>query len=238
MRLSGTFLARTVLGVAILSAATLMMTGNAVAQPPQPYFPPGYGGWGGGYGGWNYGGYASTPAEGYARGMADIVRAQGQYNLLTSAAMINVEQARKQYIENRMDWTNTYFEMRRMNKEYRDAERGPRPTQEDWIRYARDGAPDELSPSQLDPLTGKVAWPRVLLADKYAELRNQIDSNLAARATTGQLATEEYLKTLDDINALSAALEMDIRDYPPKDYLYAKKFLGSLSFALQKPAAS
>ena len=55
-------------------------------------------GYGGGYG---YGsGGATTPAASAGHAMADMTRSQGMYNAMTSASMINVEQARSKYIEN------------------------------------------------------------------------------------------------------------------------------------------
>src|SRR5690606_26093008 len=62
--------------------------------------------------GWPYGygyGYGPTSAYGDAlRGQADVLRGLGQYNRATTEAMINYEQARAQYIENRKRWLETY----------------------------------------------------------------------------------------------------------------------------------
>ena len=116
-----------------------------------------YRGYGRGYGGGGY--HASTAAEGFQRGMADVIRSTGAANMMNSEAMINVETARQQYISNRLYGTQTYFEMRRLNKEARAAEAGPRPTQQDVIRYAQERAPNRLSTSEVDPLTGNIAWP-------------------------------------------------------------------------------
>ena len=57
---------------------------------------PYYGGFGGGgYGGWGFNdwGAGSTPAGSYLTGMANAIRAEGEYNLNTSAAAINLEEA-------------------------------------------------------------------------------------------------------------------------------------------------
>src|SRR5205814_7688592 len=111
-------------------------------------------GWGGGGGGYYppyYGGYGGGTVEGsVAHGYADLVRSAGAYNLMTSEAYKNYEDARKKNIENRLQWTQTYFEMRRINDEYRRAqyERDKR-TQEDFIRYAQAAAPKRLASSQL-----------------------------------------------------------------------------------------
>ena len=66
-------------------------------------------------------------------------------------------QAQKQEIENRAQWTQTYFDMRAVNRAARAAERGPRPTMEQLARIAHEGIPAPLSPSQVDPVSGKSA---------------------------------------------------------------------------------
>ena len=61
---------------------TIEPVGTPMYPPVSP--PPIYGGGGGGYP-WGIS-WSSTPAEGFARGLADIAGAVGQYNLNTSAA--------------------------------------------------------------------------------------------------------------------------------------------------------
>ena len=129
-------------------------------SPYQPAVPQGNtvvagGGWGG-YGG-NYGG--STAAGSAMNGMASVISAKGDYNLSTSAAAINMTQAQKNEIKNRQQWTNTYFDMRATNRAARAAEAGPKPTMEQLVRIARQGAPAPITPSQVDPMTGKIDWP-------------------------------------------------------------------------------
>ena len=71
---------------------------------------------------------ASTVGESYARGYADVVRSHGTAILANSEAAINMTQAVRRDMENRDKWTDTYFQMRQKNRDYRAAERGPRPT--------------------------------------------------------------------------------------------------------------
>ncbi len=76
--------------------------------------------------------HSSTAAEGAARGMADVIRSAGDYNLRTSEAARNVEEARSRNLDNRLKSTQTFFEMRRVNREAapprrrRDCPRRPR----------------------------------------------------------------------------------------------------------------
>lgn len=187
----------------------------------------GYGrGWGGGYG---YG-YASTAAEGFQRGMADVIRSTGAYNLMTSKAMSNVEDARKKYIKNRVDGTQAYFEMRRMNKAARQAEAGPRPTQQDVIRYAQERAPDRLTASEVDPLTGGIAWPSLLQNEAFKSEREELDELYEKRAGRGSLTSSEVMRANKLISDMDQTLQANVKGIPSQLYSPAKRFLKSLSY--------
>ena len=181
--------------------------------------------------------HASTAAEGAARGMSDMIQSAGAANLMNSEAAKNYEAARKQNIENRLTWTNTYWEMKRVNKEYRDAQRRPAPTQEQLVRMAKGGLPDRLAISQLDPLTGVLAWPDVLRAEPYAEYRVQIDKIYAGRAANGYLGPDQYLKVKQLTNEMTNVLKQNIKQYTSTESIQARKFLESVSFeANQQPS--
>jgi hypothetical protein len=185
----------------------------------------GYGGWGGGY-------HSSTLEEGIQRGYADVVRSQGMANLLNSMALGNIEDARKKYIENRMDATQTYFEMRRYNQEARRAERSSPLSNEQYVRLARAQAPARLSVSQLDPFTGKITWPVPLRREKYNMLRSQIDSLFLEQAHGTDLAADEIGAATD---TLLAELKADIGSFRQTDYIAARNFVTSLAFEARNP---
>jgi len=71
--------------------------------------------WGGGWGGGFGGGWASTAQQGADMGLAEVVRAQGYANLKNSEAAKNWEEAKTMEMQNRLRWTETYFEMRKVN---------------------------------------------------------------------------------------------------------------------------
>lgn len=186
-----------------------------------------YGGYGGGWGG-EY--HASTAAEGFQRGMADVIRSTGAYNLMTSKAMVNVEDARQQYIKNRVDGTKAYFEMRRINKAAREAEAGPRPTQQDVIRYAQERAPERLTASEVDPLTGGIAWPPLLQENAFKSEREELDELYNKRAARGSLTASEVMQANALINDMEARLQANVKKIPSQLYSPAKSFLKSLSY--------
>ncbi len=180
---------------------------------------------------------AATPAESYARGVSDVVRSQGDYNLNTSEAMLNLSEVRRREIENARQWTDTYFEMRAANRAYRAEERQPRATSEQMVRWAKEDAPDRLSPSELDPVSGKVSWPVALKTDDFEKMRAEIESLYNKRAAGGVLTIDERRKLRDACNLMQTHLKDQIRDLPPSDYLAAKKFIDSLSYEASLPTS-
>ena len=65
---------------------------------------------------------ASTANQGAANGQAAMISAQGNYELNHSQALINAEEANTLHMQNRIRYAQTYFEMRQINRYYRDLE--------------------------------------------------------------------------------------------------------------------
>jgi len=181
---------------------------------------------------WNFGGgyhHASTVEEGAARGMADVVRSAGYANLMNSEAAINLGQATSQYIDNRMQATQTYFQMRSINKQAREAERGPLPTQEAVIRYSKSRVPQRLSKSDLDPISGQLSWPSILVSEDYKDGRDKLEALYMERAKKGYLSLEEFTQVQNLAKQMDNQLKENISKYPPGAYVNAKKFVRSLA---------
>jgi hypothetical protein len=190
---------------------------------------------GGGYGGYRAGYHASTAFEGAARGFADYMRSQGQFNLSTAEAAVAASQARQQEIDNYQQWVDAYHNTRRKIREYRAAERRPRATAEDLIRYAQRARPDRPSPSELDALTGRVSWPVLLRHEAFAEHRTALGELFQKRAMDRHLQTEHYLAIQEAIDAFESELKSRVRQLPLQDYASAKRFLRSLDYEAQLP---
>ena len=206
-------------GLAVLLVGTGWVLGQAYYAPPAPYY---------------YDSRASTPAESYARGMSDVIRSQGQYNVATSEAAINMTQAQRQYIQNRDQWTNTFFQMREANRMYRDRARSPRPTTEQMVRWAQAGRPERLSPSELDMVSGRINWPLLLTADRYAKQRVELESLFAQRAA-GAVTWENSTEIDQVTKAMLEELKGQVREVPQMDYIAAKRFLESLAHEAKLP---
>lgn len=236
-----------------MAVAASIFASSAHAQAPNSpkgaapgYVYPGqhYGGGGGygryGYGGYGYGGFGggTTAAGSYATGMSNVIRAQGQYNVMTSEAMINAEQARQIYIENRQRATQAYFQMRQMNQSYRDAERGPPATPEMLARIAKSGVPKPLSPAQLDPVSGLIAWPATFQSDAFAAYRAQLDRLFELRAQDkAHVGQVTYTEVKQLTNGMQAKLDQLLRDkaVTDPDYVAGRAFLDSLAQMAHAP---
>jgi len=189
---------------------------------------PAYAQWGWG---WGPRRGASTAGESFQRGFADVVRSAGAANLMNSQAMKNVEDARRKYIDNRLQATQTYFEMKRYNQEYRDATKQPRPTSEQLFRLAKEATPGQLSPADLDPVTGEISWPDVLKLDMYAEERAALNDLFAERANAGgNIGFEQRQAIRQNVARMQADLAGQINDIPPQVFSSANAFLRKLEF--------
>jgi len=188
-----------------------------------------------------YGGYhSSTAAEGYQRGMADLVRSQGMSNLYNSMAAQNLEAARSQELDNRLKATQTYFEMRQMNRSYTQAEQASRnrrsPGAEPFrntpkVKLERPGASD------VDPVTGHIDWPLALQTNEYAQYRQELDALFAQRArNSGHVDVQIYEAITASTDGLLQSLLANIRNMQPQAYVNAKSFVENLGYEGRFPA--
>jgi hypothetical protein len=173
---------------------------------------------------------SSTIFEGAARGMADIVRSAGAANLMHSEAARNYEDARTKSLDNRLRWTQTYFDQRQLNNQYRQEMQGQRPSTEQLFRIAKERAPQPLSPSELDPYSGEIRWPKILLAVDYADDRVTVEDLIQKRSIDAVGMTIDDQTALGTaLNSLAERMRTNISAYDPKEYVAAKNFLQSLA---------
>jgi hypothetical protein len=205
---------------------------NNASQPYQPAVPApsmttAYGGYPGYVGG-------TTAAGSALNGMASMISANGSANLSTSAAAINMTEAQKNSIQNQQLAANTYFEMRESNRAAQERERGPHPTAEQIARIAKDGVPKPLSPSMMDPVTGRLAWPAILQIDRYAKPRTELDEIFAKTARYGEMDFSDQTNARQAIQSMFAQMKSQIQDFLPADYMASRNFLQSLNYYVCK----
>ena len=218
-----------IFSIMILIAGPVMTLGQGSGsyQPAVP--PPSTTVYGGG-GGWGYGG-GQTPEGAALQGMSQVISAQGQYNLATSAAAVNLTQAESNQLKNNVQGVQTFWQMRDIGASERAKERGPRLSPEQLARMARDGAPQGLSPSQIDPVTGVLYWPAALQDPSFQPQKSVVDEETAKWLKYGGLNYADQTQVRENIDTMFDGLKSQITSIPPQDYVACRKFLQSLLYA-------
>lgn len=205
----------------------------------RPHFFPFFGM--GGYGSSDYGssGYAEHPAtieQAAAYGLAKIIRAEADYQKESSLAAKNWADARKYELDNWKKWVETYYEVRRINREARAAERGRPMTEADYIRLAQIGKPRRLTPSEMDVVTGQLNWPLLLQATDFVAYRDMLDQVFSNRAYRGTMGLDDYVKAEQTAESMMDLLRGRIEEVRPAEYVVARRFLESLAYEARLPA--
>ena len=189
-------------------------------NPGRVAVPYGYG-WGGYYGG----GY--SPVEGAQRGYADVIRSRGMAAEDYSRARINNEEARSKYLDNKLKWTEIYWQRKRLGEaELAKDYAKDRARRENWMEATRGRKPETLPASQFDPNSGGLDWPEQLQEPVYAEQRQKIEEELELQASTGTSSNAHEIRNA--AREMQAILKGRIRDMTPNDYIACRKFLDRL----------
>jgi len=210
----------------LMLAAFSLTTSPAAAQDfgfMSYYNPYGYGGGG-------------TVAGNYMYGMSNVIRSSGEYNLYTSMAGVNNEEARSRYLDNKKKWTQDYFQMQEQRQKLDAQQReAARHSPEALNVAAKSALPRALPPDALDPLTGHINWPEPLLGSEFEKSRNEIERLLELRAKTshGAGAKGEVRAATQEMASL---LRQQVAKIPANAYMSARKFLDSLDFAVRTNA--
>jgi hypothetical protein len=217
------------LGSGIVSGQNSVSSGGAVISPPPSNS---YSGWG------NYGGGgAGTVAGSYLYGLGDVVRAQGEYNLNTSAAAVNYTEAQRREIQNWQNYIDAYYYSRRVYQDDQAARtaKDRKYIQEDWPRMHAAMKPQRLLPTELDPLSGNLRWPAALRSKTFKNQCAELQQLFTKRAQYGALSYEDHQKATGITNAMLADLKDNIREYSPTNYLAAKGFIEKLAYESALP---
>ncbi|MEO1528960.1 MAG: hypothetical protein AAFX06_26360 [Planctomycetota bacterium] len=167
------------------------------------------------------------------------IRSQSEASNRPSMAMIDRETARSMNYDNQLKHVRTYFEKRRLNRAYREAERGPRRTREQIVASAKRNAPDRLTVQQFDAYGGRINWPAALRSVQYQSDRQQLDKLFAAHAAAGSgIQTPYYAGIQTAMERIQNTLVSNVKTTNAEQYMYARKFLKSLSYEARFPVGS
>jgi len=181
-------------------------------------------------GGGSYGG--GTVDGNFMFGAAQVIRAAGDYNALSTQGMINFEMARSRYIDNAVKWSQFYGRMREANEAYkRQKYESSRHSPEILAQVAASDIPRVLGSDELDPVTGKLFWPEALTSAQFSEERAEIERLLELTVWTTR--TPEMVAQLrEEIRKMREHLRTQMEDIPAADYIVARKFLDSLEYSV------
>ena len=175
--------------------------------------------------------HSSTAAEGYLHGSADLLRAQGEYNLLTSQAAINQQQAYSRMLDNRQVRFETYWNLRRLNESQRAERRRPPATPEQMARWNQSRLPKRLSLSELNPATGAIHWVGVLEDEEFASGRTELARLFADRDSDNSgVGSQNYRDIQRTVAELRRQLQRSAKRLPADEFIQAKKFVDGLAY--------
>lgn len=179
---------------------------------------------------------ATTPIQGIDYGIARIIRAESEAMLAGSQAALTMTDVQSRRMDNWRKWVETYYDVHRIARELRAAERGLPLTEADYVRMAQMGKPRRLTPSEVEMSTGELTWPRVLQADAFSPYRDILNQNFSDRAFYGVLDLNSYMVAERTTQTMLDVLKEHIVEFAPVDYMGAKRFLESLAYEARLPA--
>jgi hypothetical protein len=176
--------------------------------------------------------HSSTAAEGFLRGKAAVIQAQGNFLLSKSQATILFEQARALDRENDLRQTQALLAQHAMWREGRYAERKEFEARREAGRAKIEArqqvvhrAAYQLSPEVLNPATGKIRWPVALQSTKFAGEREQIDELMRQHVGYGSSQADVAKEITRLTKEMATSLRSEIRNLAKEDYIAAQKFL-------------
>lgn len=209
------------------AAVTFGIVNLASAQVYSPYAGL-YGGYGNAF--------SSTFEQGVLQGYAALTQSTGQANYFNSLAAVNWEQAYAQHLKNRAAAVETYFTVKKYNREARQEYAAVRFSTEQLAAIAQKTAPERLTEREYDRAIGRVYWPGALRGEQYAFERDALERAFRNRSPGDDGAGSEFY---DEVRQLTAQLDQKLKarldDLDAAQYVAAKKFLLSLAYEAQQP---
>lgn len=176
--------------------------------------------------------YAYSTLNPRLRGRGDLHRGLGEYNLYTSNAFINYEEARSRWMDNKLKYAMMYWERKRIAREHLAAEAAERiATRDRWLKNRVPDVPARLTSAQLNPYDGKITWPRELRGEEFAVWRQHLESLFSIPANERDTLHQYEVK--ESVDAMKDILREEILAMPSNQYLATRKFLESLSWERQ-----
>jgi hypothetical protein len=209
--------------VVLLAAATGVVCGTGVAGwrgwSAYPYWPIGE---------------ATSGFQAQAEGIADVIRARGQYEQDHAAAVAAMNAEKQLQIQRRVQQRQTYLAMQAARAAEVRARNEAR--REELARDPDAMTPRTLSSDQLDVETGAIAWPALLQRPQFDASRKELDALFEEWAAAGRSGRAFDLQPIvAAISRMREELRALIRSVDATTYLGARGFLDSLEMSARRP---
>jgi len=155
---------------------------------------------------------ASTAGEGYQRGAASVIQAQGQRNLSNSQAAINLTDAHSNAIDNSVKSVNAFWEKKDIYNERLQQQNYQIQQRREMLMAKNQLQP--LTPEEFDRTTGRITWPKILEQSQYDQYRTTLDEMFKKRAYQGALTSDEYMQAMTANKAWRTFLGTQRNTYP------------------------
>lgn len=174
--------------------------------------------------------HASTVAESYARGYADLIRSQGMYNVMSSQAMINLMEAQRRAMENRVVQTEAYFQMKQINRSYRGRGRAKRTQRQVALHARKNAVTNTEEPKRVYVHAGGIDWPKAVQHRAFEAERKTVQLIVQRVDDCGGVAEESDKSQLAEAcQVMISKLRDRVHECSPQEYVDAKCFLGGIS---------
>lgn len=189
---------------------------------------------------------ASTVGESHMNGMGDLARSKAESNLTNAEAMRTMSDVRSMELDNRIKYTETYWERKRINSEnrfYSDDEKAAirqRNLEKQMFHRARTAQGSRPDAGALDPVSGNIAWPLALGNPAYEQYRSELENLFAERADKqGAIGYEGFTAITKLTDSWLKKLRKDLpkSSMSQRDYTDSKRFIESLAVEARHTSA-
>lgn len=171
------------------------------------------------------------------RGLENAVRSASQSKSdAPTSPLIDYQTAKSMEYDNQIKQVHTRYQRQNLGRDYQHAR-----IKANRARYLNSTrkAPNRLSSSQYNPLSGRINWPVTLRKQTYDKQRRQLDLLFARHAAGGSgIDTEQYASIVKLLQELNAQLSKNARSMPPEQYSYARRFLEGLRTEARTPVGT
>jgi hypothetical protein len=166
---------------------------------------------------------SSTAGEGYQRGAASIISAQGERNVNNSQANINNQDAYSKAIDNSTKSVNAFWEQKSIYDQHLQEKLNTITAKRNF--YLENHGLGTLSSEEFDRTSGAINWPKVLEQPVYSQYRSTIDKCFKQRAYAGALSGEEYVEAANASKDWRAKITSQKGEYPTPIMTQMLKFI-------------